>query len=109
MKISLLILNLNEKVGLRSIRPEIDLEQFQEVVEVDGVSTDSSFEIIHSYGIRFIPQASRGRGEALSIAFNAYSESCDGIVFFNSDGNEDYRDLGKLINYPKRWRSRNCI
>ena len=99
MNICLVILNLNEEEGLRSILPKIDVQRFHDVVVVDGGSTDSSLEIVKSFGIRIIPQTARGRGEAFSIAFNKLSKSCEAIIFLSSDGNEDPRDLEKFINY----------
>ena len=85
MKTTLLIPTLNEIEGMKAILPRIRKEWVDEIIVVDGGSTDGSFEYAHSLGLTTLRQKTKGvvgaYWEALEIATG------DVIIPFSPDGN----------------------
>src|SRR5262245_33751900 len=66
-----------------------------EILVVDGHSTDRTREIAEQCGARVILDARKGKGEALRRSF---SEARHGIlVFIDADGSHDPNDIPKLV------------
>jgi glycosyltransferase involved in cell wall biosynthesis len=95
MKSSLIILTLNEIEGVRSLYGRIPFDAVDECFVVDGGSIDGTTEFFMERGIRVVPQAIKGRGEALRIAVK--EAEGDHLVFFSPDGNEDPDDIPRLL------------
>lgn len=94
MEVSIVIPTLNEEYTIQDIiercRPYAD-----EILVVDGHSTDRTRKIAEEAGIRVILDNKKGKGEALrrSIKF----VTGDVIVFIDADGSHDPSDIPKLI------------
>lgn len=85
MRTTLLMPTVNEIVGLKLMMPRIKKDWFDEIVLIDGDSTDGTVEYAKSLGCRVIHQQSKG-------LTNAYREALehvtgDVIVTFSPDGN----------------------
>lgn len=91
MTTSLIILTLNEIVGLRALFDSIPLQRVDEVFAVDGGSNDGTIEFLQERGIRVIVQTTKGRGEAFRLAFD--HARGDALIFFSPDGNENPDDV----------------
>ena len=96
MPVTLVILTLNEIDGVSQIVPKLPLHAVDEVLVVDGGSSDGTVEFFQARGIRVIRQEQRGRGEAFRLA--AQHARNDGLVFFSPDGNEDPDDIPRLAD-----------
>ena len=94
MKISLIILTLNEISGLKQIMQQIPEEAVEEVLAIDGGSTDGSVEYLKAVGIQVFNQENPGRGEAFKVAFDV--SKGDALIFFSPDGNESPSDIPKF-------------
>jgi glycosyltransferase involved in cell wall biosynthesis len=94
MKISLVILTLNEIVGLKEIFPKIPLNEVDEVIAVDGGSKDGTIEFLKEKNIPVYFQDIKGRGEAFRVAFR--KATGDALILFSPDGNEDPNDIPKF-------------
>jgi glycosyltransferase involved in cell wall biosynthesis len=94
MRISLITLTKNERVGVEALIPKLPRDLFDEVLCVDGGSKDGTREYLASQGLRVIDQTSPGRGEAFRIARRAATG--DAMLFFSPDGNESLDDLGRF-------------
>ncbi len=94
MKISIIIPTRNEEGMINEIingcRPYAD-----ELLVVDGHSTDRTREIAESAGIKVILDNGKGKGAALRHAVNFVTG--DIIVFIDADGSHDPRDIPKLV------------
>jgi dolichol-phosphate mannosyltransferase len=94
MEVSIVIPTLNEEYTIQDMiercRPYAD-----EILVVDGHSTDRTRKIAEEAGIRVILDNKKGKGEALrrSIKF----VTGDVIVFIDADGSHDPSDIPKLI------------
>ena len=97
MKLALCFLTYNEKECLEKMLPTLDTSMFDDVFAVDGGSKDGTLEVYKKYGVRVVPQVSRGRGLAFLIAQDA--TTADVIVYFSPDGNEDPGDFFKFRPY----------
>jgi glycosyltransferase involved in cell wall biosynthesis len=98
MKFGLAILNKNESYALPSVLKEIPFKSFDEIFAVDGGSTDESVTILQDFGIHVLNQVSKGRGAAFELAIDhAKILKVDFLMFLSSDGNEDPKDLQKMI------------
>lgn len=91
MKLSLVLLTLNEIEGVQVIVPSIARDTVDEIIAIDGGSMDGTREYLRAQGIRVVEQVSRGRGEAFRIAMT--ETTGDAIIFFSPDGNEDPKDI----------------
>jgi glycosyltransferase involved in cell wall biosynthesis len=94
-KATLVILTLNEIDGVAHVFPKLPLGAVDEVLVVDGGSTDGTVEFFQSRGVRLIGQERRGRGEAFRLAVRHARH--DWLVFFSPDGNEDPNDIPRLV------------
>ena len=92
---ALVILCLNEIDGMRQIVPKIKKEWVNEIVLVDGGSTDGSIDEAKKLGLRIINQKIKGHGAAILAGVN--STKSDNIVFFGPDGNHEPEEIPLLI------------
>jgi len=92
---TLVILTLNEIEGVTHIFPKLPLHLVDEVLVVDGGSTDGTIEFFEAQGVRVVRQERRGRGEAFRLAVRDARN--DFLVFFSPDGNEEPADIPQLV------------
>jgi dolichol-phosphate mannosyltransferase len=95
MRNALIILIKDEIKGIVHLFDQIPFNKFDEVLAIDGMSTDGSAEFLKNKGIKVITQTVRGRGQAFRDAFN--NTDSDLLLFFGPDGNEDPADIEKFI------------
>jgi len=96
MKILLCILVINEKKSLEVIGPKLlvackEEDFINDIIAIDGGSTDGTVELLKDLGIKIIRQREPGRGAAIIEIIN--NIETDAIIFFSPDGNEDPEDL----------------
>jgi glycosyltransferase involved in cell wall biosynthesis len=95
-KISVVICTLNEAKNLPYVLPYIP-EWVDEVVLVDGHSTDGTVEVAKKLrpDVKVFYQAEKGKGEALRYGIK--SSTGDIIVTLDADGETDPRDMHRFI------------
>lgn len=99
MKSTLVVLTLNEIEGVKEIYKHIPFASLDEILVVDGGSIDGTVEFFRSWSIRVVVQKQKGRGDAFHLAKKEAKGDC--LVFFSPDGNEDPKDIPKLIEKIK--------
>ncbi|MCL5035493.1 MAG: glycosyltransferase family 2 protein [Chloroflexi bacterium] len=92
----LVLLTLNEIEGIKALYDEIPFSQMEEVVVVDGGSTDGTVEFLQEKGLRIVGQEKKGRGEAFRVAER--NSKSRWLIFFSPDGNEDPADITRLLD-----------
>ena len=92
---TLLLPTLNEIEAARVIIPQIRREWVDEIIVVDGGSTDGTVEFMRDAGLRVHSQTSRGYGEGLLEAIHLASG--DVIIEFNPDGNSIPADIPRIV------------
>jgi len=85
MKITLLVPTLNEIDGMKSVMPKIKREWVDQILIIDGQSTDGTIEYAKEQGYEVVVQKKKGMR-------NAYMEALahvtgDAILTFSPDGN----------------------
>ncbi len=95
MKKTLIVLTLNEIDGIKELYDKIPFEAADEVVAVDGGSTDGTREFLDEKGLRVLEQEIKGRGEAFRVALR--KTKGDVLLYFSPDGNEDPEDIPLLF------------
>jgi len=93
--VTLVVLTLNEIDGVTAVIPKLPTHCLDEILVVDGGSTDGTLEFFAARGMRVIRQARRGRGEAFRLAVEHARH--ERLIFFSPDGNEDPGDIPRII------------
>jgi glycosyltransferase involved in cell wall biosynthesis len=92
--ITLLIPVLNEIEGLRALVPSIDRSLFDEIIMIDGGSTDGSADWARSSGIKVVAQR---RADLSYLIVDVLDEiHTEYIIGFSPDGNCKVDDLPRL-------------
>lgn len=85
MKVSLVIFTLNEIDGMRYIMPQINSDWYDELIIVDGGSTDGTIEYAKEHGYFIFTQTEKGAGAAFREAMVRVTG--DVAIMFSPDGN----------------------
>ena len=99
MKTTLFIPVLNEIEGLRLIMPQVKREWVDEILFVDGHSTDGTREYLEEHGYTYLMQRKRGIFAAWWQAFEAAKG--DVIICFSPDNNSLPEAIPQLVEKMK--------
>ena len=99
MTTALIITTLNEVVGVKKIVPKIKKEWLDEIIFVDGGSTDGTIEEARRMGFKVIIQKQKGHGAAVLEGVNAIKS--DNFILFGPDGNDEPEKIPELIEKIK--------
>ncbi len=94
-KVTLLIPTLNEETGMRSVMPKVDRSLFEQVLVVDGNSTDKTVAVAREMGYDVVLQKSPGIRGAYMDALPHIKG--DAILTFSPDGNSLPELLGPCV------------
>ena len=95
MTIALLITTLNEVTGVKKVVPRIKKEWVDEILFVDGGSTDGTIEEAEKMGFKVIIQKQKGLGAAIIEGVNAIKS--DNFILFGPDGNDEPEKIPQII------------
>jgi glycosyltransferase involved in cell wall biosynthesis len=92
---SLLLPTLNEIEAVRVIAPQIRREWVDEIIVIDGGSTDGTTDYMRGRGFAVHSQSKRGYGEGLAQGLRIATG--DIVVEFTPDGNSIPEDIPRII------------
>ena len=85
MTVIVFVLTLDEIDGVSQIMPKIKKEWADQIMLVDGGSTDGTIEKAKELGFDVIHQKNKGEGNACRVGTE--ETKSDFIMFFSPDGN----------------------
>ena len=99
MKTSLLVMTLNEIEGMKTIMPKIDSSWIDQIIIIDGGSSDGTIEWSKEQGYEVYVQKQKGFRHAYTEAWPLISG--DIVITFSPDGNSIPEIIPCLINKMK--------
>lgn len=96
LKVSVIIPTLNEVSTIKQVLDAIPKEKVDEILVIDGYSTDGTVELVKKLGYTLIFQPTKGFGEAFS--FGVKKAMGDVVVFINGDNSQNPNDIPKLLD-----------
>jgi glycosyltransferase involved in cell wall biosynthesis len=84
MKVSIIVFEINEIDGMRKMMPLIKKEWYDELIVIDGGSTDGTIEYCKEHGLKLYVQTQKGPGGALNEA--ARLVTGDIVILYAPDG-----------------------
>jgi glycosyltransferase involved in cell wall biosynthesis len=100
MKITLCVMTLNEIDSARVIMPQVDRTLFDQILFIDGGSTDGTIEWCQEQGYEVYVQKERGLRKAYAEALPHIRG--DVMITFSPDGNSVAALLPKLVEELKK-------
>ena len=99
MSVAIIIPTKNEVEGVKKVLPKLNKEWADEIVLVDGNSTDGTVEEATKQGFKVINQKDKGAGNAMRLGVK--NTNSDFVMFFSPDGNHVPEDIPRLIEKIK--------
>lgn len=99
MRVSLVIFSWNEIDGMKVIMPRIKKEWYDELIIVDGGSTDGTIEYAREHGYFIFVQKDEGAGAAFLEAVD--KATGDIVITFSPDGNSIPEKMPELVEKIK--------
>jgi len=95
--VSVVIPTLNEAKNLPLVLPFLPMDWVDEVILVDGRSTDNTIEVALELipSIKIVREYRKGKGVAMRAGYAA--SACDIIVLLDADGSNDPREIPSFI------------
>ncbi len=93
-RISVIMPTRNEEANIRPVL-EWTVPYADELLVVDGHSTDATREIAAQFGARVLLDNGRGKGDAIRVGIR--EATGDVLVFIDADGSHDPRDIPALV------------
>jgi len=99
MNVSVIVITLNEVGSIERVLEEIPRDVVDEVIVVDGQSTDGTPELVRKMGYKVVMQEEKGYG----TAFPTGAEAAKGnvVILMNGDGSQDPKDIPKFLEKIK--------
>jgi len=97
IKNTLVILVWNEIGSIRKLFEQIPLDSVDEAIVIDPGSDDGTVEFLSGRGLPVYFQERSGRGNAFMEGLRRAKG--ENIIFFSGDGNEDPKDIPKIVRY----------
>ncbi len=94
VSISVIVPTLNEIRSIETVLKSISQENVDEILVVDGHSTDGTIDLVEKLGYRLLSQEGHGLGNAIQTGIN--NTKGDVIVIVDADGSHDSRDIARL-------------
>lgn len=94
MTTTILIVAKNEAGGIRRIIRSVK-RYADEVIVVDGCSTDGTLQLAQKEGVHVLHDHGRGRGDGVRLGLA--KSTGDVVVLFDADGSHDPQDIPRLI------------
>lgn len=94
MKVSVILPTKNEEATLEPILAGC-LQHADEVLVIDGHSTDGTRGIAEKYGVPVHLDRGKGKGDAMKLAVSLFTG--DIIVYIDADGSHDPDDIPRLV------------
>ena len=101
MSTAIFVLTLDEIDGVSVIMPQVKKEWAEQIVFVDGGSTDGTVEKAKELGFDVIHQKNKGEGNGNACRIGTDATQSDYVMFFSPDGNDLPEDIPKLIEKTK--------
>jgi glycosyltransferase involved in cell wall biosynthesis len=93
--VTLLLPTLNEIEGLKLVVPQLDRDLVDDILVLDGGSTDGTVEYAHEQGLRVERQRRKGLGPGIFDA--VYEMKTSHVIEFSPDGNCLVEALPELV------------
>jgi len=99
MKVSVIVPTLNEAGNIEKVLQGIAKQDVNEILIVDGHSTDGTIEIVKNMGYNILLQEKKGLGYA--VRQGVANTKGDIIIVVDADGSHDTKDIPKLVDKIK--------
>ena len=91
MKTTLIIPTLNEAESIKKVLDQIPKGEIDEILVIDGYSTDGTADLVKKLGYPVIFQEGKGFGRAITTGIK-YAKG-DVVVILNADNSHDPKDI----------------
>jgi len=99
MRVALILATWNEIDGMLAILPRINRKWVDEILVIDGGSTDGTIEFAEKNGLRVLRQNVKGLRHAYIEAVNTVDS--DIVILFSPDGNSVPEIIPELVSKAK--------